>query len=85
MMPLVTDPHLHARSALNLRRVLAVFGLCASVALGVLALGSGDSAGPPLAAMMFVVAVIAAINLVVVQRRLTERRRRGGTDDGLFG
>ena len=79
------DPQLHARSALNLRRVLAVFGLCAGLALGFLALSTGGSAGPALAALMFVVAVIAAINLVVVQRRLAERRRRGGTSDGLFG
>ena len=79
------DPQLHARSALNLRRALAVFGLCAGLALGFLALSSGGSAGPPLAVLMFVVAGIAAINLVVVQRRLAQRRRRGDVSDGLFG
>lgn len=81
----MTDPQLHARSALNLRLVLAVFGLCAGVALGVVALSSGGSAGPPLAALMFAVAAVAAVNIAVVRRRLVERRRRGGVSDGLFG
>ena len=62
----------HPYSALNLRLVLATFGLVTSVVFAVLLF----RAGLPLPAWLFVLlAAVAAVDLVVVQRR---RRTRGG-------
>ncbi|MFY1632672.1 hypothetical protein ACN27F_05165 [Solwaraspora sp. WMMB335] len=62
----------HAYSALNLRLLLAGFGLVVCTALGVLAWRAGLIAG---AVILWVLAVIAVVDLVVVQRRRRARRR----------
>ncbi|MFF5233098.1 DUF6343 family protein [Dactylosporangium sp. NPDC000521] len=62
----------HPYSPLNLRLVLATFGLVTSIAFAVLLF----RAHLPLPAWAFVfLAAVAAVDLVVVQRR---RRARGG-------
>ncbi|MDG6101690.1 hypothetical protein Daura_38485 [Dactylosporangium aurantiacum] len=62
----------HPYSALNLRLVLATFGLVMSVVFAVLLF----RAGLPLPAWLFVLlAAVSVVDLVVVQRR---RRARGG-------
>jgi Family of unknown function (DUF6343) len=60
-----------ARSALGLRRVLAVFGLVfCGVMAGILAV-----AGWPLpAALLALLAAIAIVDLIVIQRRIRRRR-----------
>ena len=61
-----------ARSALNLRLLLAAFGLVVCAALAILAFAS-DAPAPGI--VLAVLAGVAIGDLVVVQRR---RRRRGG-------
>nr|MDT0657288.1 DUF6343 family protein [Micromonospora sp. DSM 115978] len=62
----------HPKSALNLRLVLASFGLVVCAALGVLT----ARAGYPLpAGVLGVLGLIAAVDLVVIQRRRAARRR----------
>ncbi|ASW54553.1 hypothetical protein [Plantactinospora sp. KBS50] len=62
----------HAYSALNLRLILASFGLVVSLVFGILVARAGY--WPP-AALLFLLAVVAAVDLVVVQRRRIARRR----------
>jgi hypothetical protein len=60
-----------ARSALGLRRVLALFGL---VFCGIMA-GIFAVAGWPLpAALLALLAAVAIVDLVVIQRRIRRRR-----------
>lgn len=67
-------------SALNLRLVLAVFGLITSAAFAVLLL----RAGIPVFGWLFVVlAVVAAVDMVVIQLR-RRARDRGDGDTSLF-
>jgi hypothetical protein len=70
----------HPYSALNLRLVLATFGLITSIVFAVLLL----RADVPVFGVVFIVlAVIAAVDLVVVQLRRRARRAHGG-DRSLF-
>lgn len=62
----------HAYSALNLRLVLASFGLVACTVLAVLAARLGLVV---LAVALAVFAVVAIVDLVVIQRRRAARRR----------
>lgn len=62
----------HAYSALNLRLLLASFGLVSCAVLAVLAARLGQ---PVLAMILAGLAVVAAADLVVIQRRRTARRR----------
>jgi hypothetical protein len=62
---------------LNLRLVLATFGLVVSLVLGVLVARAGY---PVPAGMLFLLAVVAAVDLVVVQRRRAARRREEPPD-----
>ncbi|MEQ4305980.1 DUF6343 family protein [Plantactinospora sp. B6F1] len=73
----------HPYSALNLRLVLAIFGLVICVVLGVLALRADLLA---LAVALGVLALVAVVDLVVVQRRRIARRREEppGTKHSLF-
>jgi Flp pilus assembly protein TadB len=62
----------HAYSPLNLRLVLATFGLVFCLVLAVLV----GRAGYPLPAVILgVLAAVAAVDLVVIQRRRAARRR----------
>ena len=74
-----------ARSALNLRLVLAAFGAVVCLVLGVLAL---DVFGVLPALVLFALAAVAVVDLVVVQRRRSARARaHAGADhrhDSLF-
>ncbi|MEO3744613.1 hypothetical protein [Plantactinospora sp. B5E13] len=73
----------HAYSALNLRLLLASFGLVVCVVLGVLALRADLLV---LAVILFVLAAVAVVDLVVVQRRRVARRREEppGTRHSMF-
>lgn len=71
----------HPYSALNLRLVLALFGLVTSVGLGILSLTAGFVW---LAIALFVLAVTAAIDAVVVELRRRARFREGGGRGSLF-
>ncbi|WP_018656504.1 DUF6343 family protein [Actinomadura flavalba] len=62
------------RSALNLRLLLAGFGLVICVGLGVLSWAVGY---PWLGVVLFVLAAVALVDLVVVGRRVKRRRERG--------
>ncbi len=62
----------HPYSALNLRLLLAGFGLVACVALGVLSWLADLRA---IAVILFVVALTAVVDLVIIQRRRAARRR----------
>jgi hypothetical protein len=74
-----------ARSALNLRLLLAAFGLAVSVFLGVLVL---RALGLVPALALFAVAFAALVDLAVVVRRRRERaaahRGAGHQHDSLF-
>lgn len=61
-----------ARSALNLRFWLALFGLVLAVFLGVLV---WRGLGPLPSLPLFAVAAVAVVDLVVVARRRAARRR----------
>jgi uncharacterized membrane protein YqjE len=63
----------HPYSALNLRLVLASFGLVTMMALTLVLVWLGNRG---FALVTAVIAVVAVINVVVVQRRRQERRRR---------
>ena len=73
----------HPYSALNLRLVLATFGLVITVALGVLAARADVLV---LAGILFALALVAAVDLVVISRRRAARRREEppGTHHSLF-
>ena len=71
----------HPYSALNLRLLLALFGLITSVVLGVLSLTAGFVW---LAIALFVLAVTAAVDAVVVELRRRARHREGNNHGGLF-
>lgn len=66
----------HPYSALNLRLVLATFGL---VSFTVLAVGLWWIGLRVIAVLAAAVAVTAVIDLVVIRRRRAERRRRDPT------
>ena len=66
--------HENPRSALNLRLVLATFGLVSCTALAVVTFWVGI---PALGVALVILAVVAAVDLVVVGRRVIRRRRRG--------
>jgi hypothetical protein len=68
-------------SALNLRLVLAAFGLVSSVVLAVV---SFDAGLDPLGWVLVFVAFIATVDLVVVQLRRRARRRTDGGHKSLF-
>ena len=71
----------HPYSALNLRLVLATFGLLACAALaGVLLWRDYLAAGIAAA----VLAAVALVDLVVIQRRRRQRRRTDPSEHGLF-
>ena len=63
----------HAYSALNLRLILASFGLVAGAVLAVLMMRADQ---PLLAVLAAAVAIISAIDIVIVLRRLRIRRRQ---------
>lgn len=68
-------------SALNLRLVLAIFGLVTSTVFAALAFHAGwTPAGWILAAL----ALVAAIDIVVIQVRRRARKRVEGTGHSLF-
>ncbi|MFG2039332.1 DUF6343 family protein [Dactylosporangium sp. NPDC048998] len=71
----------HPYSALNLRLVLALFGLVVGVALGVLSLTAGLTW---LAVALFVLAATALVDSVVVVLRRRARSREGGGRGSLF-
>ena len=72
----------HPYSALNLRLLLALFGVVSMFAIAMLAWSWGIR---PVAAVALVMAGVAAVNAAVVQRRRVERRRRErGADHSLF-
>jgi len=78
----VTRPAGQPRSALNLRLVLAAFGLvsCTALAIGLFWAGFRVAAWLAVA-----VALVAAVNLAVVQyRRVQRRRREPGEHQSLF-
>jgi uncharacterized membrane protein YqjE len=70
------------RSALNLRLVLASFGLVSCAVLAAVLLWAGYRLAAALAA---IIALTAAVDLVVIQRRRARRRREEpGADHSLF-
>lgn len=69
-----TGTHDHPRSALNLRLLLAIFGLVVCTALAVLSAWAGIAA---LAVSMAALAAVAVADIVVVGIKITRRRRRG--------
>ncbi|MEV6930071.1 hypothetical protein AB0M46_37075 [Dactylosporangium sp. NPDC051485] len=71
----------HPYSALNLRLVLAVFGLVTCAGLGALALAAGFTV---LAVLLFVLAATALVDSIVVELRRLARRREGGGRGSLF-
>jgi Flp pilus assembly protein TadB len=73
----------HPYSALNLRLVLALFGLAAFLALAAVAWWGLHLGG--IAAICAAVALVALINVLVVERRRAQRRRREpDADHSLF-
>ena len=74
----MTEPH-DARSALNLRLVLAVFGAVVS-AVGAVVLFVADSTAGAVA--LAAVVVVALVDATVVQARRRARRRREQRDGG---
>lgn len=71
----------HAYSALNLRLVLATFGLIISGALAAVLLWRGYLAVGILAAVL---AVVALVDLYVIQQRRRQRRRTDPRKHSLF-
>ncbi|GIM87715.1 DUF6343 family protein [Salinispora arenicola] len=72
----------HAYSALNLRLVLATFGLVTMAVLGALAFRAGVVW---LGVLGVLFAVVAAVDLVIIQRRrIARRREEPGTRHSLF-
>lgn len=72
----------HAYSALNLRLVLATFGLITCGALAVISAWVGL---PVLAGALVILALVAAADLVVIQRRRAARKReQPGARHSLF-
>lgn len=72
----------HSYSPLNLRLVLASFGLVSCAVLAVLAVRAGWVAA---AVVLAVLAVIAVVDLVIIQmRRAARRREEPGAHHSLF-
>lgn len=72
----------HAYSALNLRLLLALFGLVFCAVVAFLAARAGSV---PLAVVFGLLAVVAVVNVVVIQlRRSARRRERPGRKWSLF-
>ena len=72
----------HAYSALNLRLLLAAFGL---VTCGVLVYLTARAGWTPAAVVLGLLAVVALVDLVVIQRRRVARRReQPGVHHSLF-
>jgi hypothetical protein len=72
----------HPYSALNLRLLLACFGLvtCALLAVGLLRAGQ-----PGLAAVAGLFALVALVDVVVIQLRRRQARRTHGGNGSVFG
>jgi hypothetical protein len=68
-------------SALNLRLLLAAFGLVTSVLFAVLLMRADLAV---LGWLFVVLAAVAAVDLVVIQRRRRARRRAGGEGGSIF-
>ncbi|MFF5246944.1 DUF6343 family protein [Streptosporangium sp. NPDC000095] len=66
--------HDHPKSALNLRFVLAIFGLVVCTVLAVFAAQGGFTL---LTVALAVLAAVAVVDIVVVGIRIARRRRRG--------
>jgi uncharacterized membrane protein YqjE len=71
----------HAYSALNLRLILATFGLVSCAVLAGLLVWAGY---PWIAAVMALLALTAVVDLVVIQRRRRARRRTDPAQHSLF-
>jgi uncharacterized membrane protein len=71
----------HAYSALNLRLVLALFGLITSTVFAILLFRAGAAV---FGWLLVALAVIAAVDLVVIQLRRRARRRADGDGHSLF-
>jgi hypothetical protein len=71
----------HPYSALNLRLVLALFGLITSAVFAVLLFRSGMAA---FGWFFIALTAIAAVDLVVIQLRRRSRHRGGSGSDSLF-
>jgi hypothetical protein len=71
----------HAYSALNLRLVLAAFGLVTSTLFAVLLMRAGFAVW---GWVMIVLAVVAAVDIVVIQLRRRARRRIDRDSHSLF-
>lgn len=71
----------HPYSALNLRLVLALFGLVSSAVFAVLLFRTDLAA---FGWFFVLLAVIAAVDLVIIQLRRRSRRRSGSDDGSLF-
>jgi hypothetical protein len=71
----------HAYSALNLRLVLATFGLVVSGALAAVLLSRGYLVVGVLAAVL---AAVAVVDLFVIQQRRRQRRRTDPRKHSLF-
>jgi hypothetical protein len=71
----------HPYSALNLRLVLASFGLVSCAVLAGLSFPLGY---PVVGVIAVVFAVVAVIDLIVIQRRRRQRRRVDAQDHSLF-
>jgi hypothetical protein len=68
-------------SPLNLRLVLALFGLVSSIVFAVLLLRAGFAL---LGGLFVLLAVVAAVDLVVIELRRRARRRAEGGGQSLF-
>jgi uncharacterized membrane protein YqjE len=71
----------HPYSALNLRLVLAAFGMVSCAVLAALLVWVGYR---PAAVVVGLLAVVALVDLVVIQRRRRARRRVEGDGHSLF-
>jgi hypothetical protein len=71
----------HPYSALNLRLVLASFGLVSCAALTGLSIWRGL---PVVAVIAGVFAAVAAVDLIVIQQRRRQRRRSDPDEHSLF-
>ncbi|MGJ6965545.1 DUF6343 family protein [Streptosporangium sp. G11] len=69
-----TGTHDHPKSALNLRLLLASFGLVVCAALALLSAWAGITV---LAVALAVLAAVAVADIVVIGIRIARRRRRG--------
>jgi hypothetical protein len=71
----------HAYTALNLRLVLAIFGLVTSIVFALLLFRAGVE---PVGSLFVGLAIVAAVDLVVIQLRRRARRHSGDQGHSLF-